>query len=85
MNLSGDQIFLNINRLKLTTVQVVGEGENFSWGGAQTKGKVSECKHTKNMFLHSDLLKFCLKKKPNITEFFPDTTTFYDEKTHVTK
>ena len=32
----------------------------------------------KKMFLHSDLLKLCLKKKWNINEFFPDTTVFYD-------
>ena len=43
--------------------KVVGEGKSVSWGGARTKGKGSECEHTKTMFLHSDLLKFCLKKK----------------------
>ena len=43
--------------------KVVGEGKSASWGGARTKGKGRECKITKNMFLHSDLLKFCLKKK----------------------
>ena len=58
--------------------KVVGEGKGVSWGGARTKGKGRECKITKNMFLHSDLLKFCLKKKHNITEFFPGTTVFYD-------
>ena len=57
--------------------KVVGEGESVSWGGAQNKGKGRECKLTKNMFLHSDLLKLCLKKKHNISEFFPDTTVFY--------
>ena len=54
--------------------KVVGEGESFSWGGARTKGKGRECKLTKNMFSQNDLLKLCLKKKHNITEFFPDTT-----------
>ena len=58
--------------------KVVGEGESVSWGGARTKRKGSECELTKNMFLHSDLLKLYLKKKHNITEFFPDTTFFYD-------
>ena len=58
--------------------KVVGEGESVSWGGAQTKGKGRECELTKNMFLHSDMLKFCRKKKHNISEFFPDTTVFYD-------
>ena len=58
--------------------KVVGEGEIVSWGGARTKDKGRECKITKNMFLHSDLLKLYLKKKHNITEFFPDTTVFYD-------
>ena len=37
-----------------------------------------ECERTKKMFLHSDLLKLCLKKKRKINEFFPDTTVFYD-------
>ena len=34
--------------------KVVGEEKSVSWGGARTKGKGSECKLTKNMFLHSD-------------------------------
>ena len=58
--------------------KVVGEGKSVSWGGAQTKGKGRECELTKNMFLHSYLLKLCLKKKRKINEFFPDTTVFYD-------
>ena len=58
--------------------KVVGEGENVSWGGARTKGKGREYELTKTMFLHSDLLKLCLKKKRKINEFFPDTTVFYD-------
>ena len=40
----------------------VGEGQRVSWGGARTKGKGRNCKLTKKMFLHSDLLKVCLKK-----------------------
>ena len=55
----------------------VCEGESFSWGGARTKGEGRECKLTKNMLFHSDLLQLCLKKKWNITEFFPDTTVYY--------
>ena len=43
--------------------KVVGEGKIVSWGVARTKGKGSECELTKNMFLHSDLLKLSLKKK----------------------
>ena len=58
--------------------KVVGEGKFFRWGGAQTKGKGRECELTKNMFLHSDMLKFFLNKKRKINEFFPDTTVFYD-------
>ena len=54
--------------------KVVGEGKSVSWGGART----CECKLTKNMFFHSDLLKLCLKKKRKINEFFPDTTVFND-------
>ena len=56
---------------------MVGEGENASWGGAWTKGEVRECKLSKKMFLHSDLLKLYLKKKHKITDLFPDATVFY--------
>ena len=42
--------------------KVVGEGKSVSWVGARTKGKGRECELTKKMFLHSDLLKLCLKK-----------------------
>ena len=58
--------------------KVLGEGESASWGVAQTKGKERKCELTKNMFLHRDLLKLCLKKKHNITDFFPYTTVSYD-------
>ena len=63
--------------------KLVGEGKSISWGGARTKGKGRECELTKTMFLHSDLLKLCLKKKLKINEFFPDTTVFYNLKTRV--
>ena len=63
---------------------MVGEGNSVSWGGAQTQGEVGEWKLTKKMFLHSDFLKLRWKKKHNIAEFFPDTTVFYDKKTHLT-
>ena len=63
--------------------KVVGERKIVSWGGVRTKGKGHECELTKNMFLHSDMLKLCLKKKWKINEFFPDTTVFYDYKTRV--
>ena len=42
--------------------KVLDEGESVSCVGARTKGKGRECKITKNMFLHSDPLKLCLKK-----------------------
>ena len=58
--------------------KVVGEGKSVSWGGARTKGKGREWERTKKMFLHSDMLKLCLKKKRKINEFSPDTTVFYD-------
>ena len=58
--------------------KVVGEGKSVSWGSARFKGKGRECELTKKMFLHSDLLELCLKKKQKINEFFPDTTVFYD-------
>ena len=50
--------------------KVVGEGESVSWGGARTKVKGRKCKHTKNMFLHSDLLKLCLKKNGRSMSYF---------------
>ena len=56
----------------------VGKGKSFSWGGARAKGEGCESKLTKNIFFHSDLLKLCQKKKWKITEFFPDTTIFYN-------
>ena len=56
--------------------KVVGDGKSVSWGGARAKGKGRECELTKKMFLHSDLLKLCMKKKHNISEFFPDTIFF---------
>ena len=40
----------------------VGEGKIEIWGGAQTKGEGRECKLTKHMFFHSDLLQLCLNK-----------------------
>ena len=57
---------------------MVGEGGGFSWEGAWTKGKGRECELTKKMFLHSDMLRLCLKKKRKINDFFPDTTVFYN-------
>ena len=56
----------------------VGEGKRVSWGGAQTKGKGRECELTKFFFFHSEFLTLCHKKKRKITEFFPDTTVFYN-------
>ena len=58
--------------------KVVDEAKSVNWGGERTKVKGRECKLTNKIFLHIDLLKLCLKKKHNITEFFPDTTVFYD-------
>ena len=56
----------------------VGREKIVSWGGARTKGEGRECKLTNNMFFQKDLLKLCHKIKRKITEFFPDTTIFYD-------
>ena len=56
----------------------VGEGKSVSLGGARTKGEGCECELTKNVFFHSDLLKLWHNKKWKITEFFPDTTVFYN-------
>ena len=52
------------------------EGKSVSWGGARIKGEKREFELTKNMFLHGDLLKLCLRKKYNITELFSDITMF---------
>ena len=56
----------------------LGKVKSVSWGGARTKVEGRECELTKNMFFHSDLLKFCHKEKRNITEFFPDTNVLHD-------
>ena len=55
--------------------KVVGEGKRVSWGVARTKDKECECKLTKNMFLHSDLLKLCLKK--NTTSLISSLTPLF--------
>ena len=33
------------------------------------------------MFFRSALLQLCMKKRRKITEFFPETTVLYDQKT----
>ena len=55
--------------------KVVGERESIIWGVAQTKGKGRKCEIAKMMFLHSDLLKFCLKK--NTTSLSSFLTQLY--------
>ena len=55
--------------------KVLGEGESVSCRGARTKGKGCECKLTKNMFLHSDMLNFFLNK--NITSMSYSLTQLY--------
>ena len=62
----------NGNRRKL-----LGEGKSVSWGGARTKGKGRECELTKKMFLHSDMLKLCLKKKNGISMSSSLTQLFF--------
>ena len=61
--------------------KVLGTGKSVSCGGAQTKGEVRECELTKKMFFRGNLLKLCHMKRWKITEFFPDTTVFYNYKT----
>ena len=58
--------------------KVVGKGKSFRCGGARIKGEGCECKLAKKMLFHSDLLKLCLMNRRKISEFFPDTTVFYD-------
>ena len=57
---------------------LAGKGKRVSCGVARTKGEGCECELTKKMFFHSNLLKFCHMKRQKISEFFPDTTIFYD-------
>ena len=61
------------NRRKL-----VGKGKSVRCGGARTEGEGCECELAKTVLFHSDLLKLCHMKRRNISEFFPDTTVFYD-------
>ena len=51
----------------------VGDGE------VRSKGEGRKCDLDQKMFLHSDLLKLCLKQNGDITKFFPDTIVFLDE------
>ena len=59
--------------------RVMGDGKSGRWGGAQSNGERCECDLDLKMFLHSDLLKLCLKRNLEITNFFPDTIVFLDE------
>ena len=58
--------------------KLVGKGKSVNWGGAQTNGEGHECELTKNVYFHSYLLKLCHMKRRKISEFFPDTTVFYE-------
>ena len=58
--------------------KVLGKGKSVRCGGARNKDEGRECELTTNMLFHSDLLKLCLMKRRKISEFFPDTTVFYD-------
>ena len=60
--------------------KVVGRGKSARCGGARTKGEGRECELSRNVLYHSDLLKLCLMKRRKISDFFPDTTVFYDLK-----
>ena len=58
--------------------KLVGKGKSVRCGGAQNKGEGRKCELAKKMLYHSDLLKLCLMKRRRISDFFPDTTVFYD-------
>ena len=58
--------------------KVVGKGKSVRCRGARNKGESRECELAKKMLYHSDLLKLCLMKRQKISDFFPDTTVFYD-------
>ena len=58
--------------------KVVGKRESVICGSSRTKGEGREYKLDKNMLLHSDLLKSCILKRRKISDFFPDTTVFYE-------
>ena len=62
MNVLGERLLPNLKRWKSSTAQVVGEGKDGSWGGAQTKGELHECELTKKMLFQSDFLLLCLNK-----------------------
>ena len=49
--------------------KLLGEGKSISWVDARTKVKGRECEFIKNMFLHSDMLKLCLKKNKTSLSF----------------
>ena len=80
MGIENENLFFGANyrRCESGVEGVVGEVKSVSWGGARTKGEVHKRKLTNKMLLHSDMLKFCMKKKRKINEFFPATTVFYD-------
>ena len=69
MNFSGEWLFPNFKRWNFSTEKIVGEWKSASWGDAQTKDEVRECKPTKKMFLHSDFLKLCRKKNKTSLKF----------------
>ena len=48
-----------------------------------SKVRIASVNSPKHMFFHSNLLKLCHMKRRNISEFFPDTTIFYDLKNRV--
>ena len=60
VNLSGDCKTSSVRNCIPHTCRgvegVVDEVQNVSWGGERTKGEVHKREHTKNVFLHSDLL-----------------------------
>ena len=61
-------------------LRLVGEGKSVSWGGARTKGTT----RTHKKYVLSQLsVEVLSEEKHNITEFFLDTTVFYDYKTRV--
>ena len=63
-----------------TGKKVVRKGKSVRCGGARTKGEGRKCELAKKMLFQSDLLKLCLMKRRNISEFFPDTTVFMIKK-----
>ena len=63
--------------LQLLLLSNCNYGKSGSWGGARSKVEGGDYELDQMMFLNSYLLKLYLKRKRDITEFFPDMIVFF--------